>query len=110
MISNDSVWDPRPRIVRPGEPRDDEITPPETATVMVEVGGNSASSEVDALRVARTLESVGFEIDEEYGAVPMESGRSFVVRGRIRDEQVMDTLSARHEVVKVWRDTPIAPF
>lgn len=75
-----------------------------------------------AFATAAAAEMPGFETDHEWGAVPMSSaageGTSFaegaaeetvIVRGTI-DEDKLAELESRPDVVRVFKDTPIAPF
>lgn len=108
--TNGSHWDPRPQIGQPDQDSDD-VTPPQPASsVLLEIRAGAGASETEALRRARDLRSAGFELDEDYGAVPMGSGRSFVVRGRLLDDTSEQQLTDHQEVIQVWRDTPVAPF
>ena len=36
--------------------------------------------------------------------------RAYVVRGQVANETVVTALESDPRVVKVWRDTPVAPF
>lgn len=65
------------------------------------------------------MEDVGFRIDPDYEPVPVGSSAAtgtrgdgedvVVVRGAIAPNRIAE-LEARPDVVRVWRDTPIAPF
>jgi hypothetical protein len=107
-MDNDAMWDPRPRIGPPEASPD--AGPPDVSPllVLVELSGDAAGSPAEALRLARSLE--GFEVDEDYGVVPMGGGDSYIVQGRLDDERARERIAARPEVEKVWRSTPIAPF
>jgi len=131
---NDSQWDPRPRLAREAEhvdggdesdrgadkerPEADEgetASPPrsEHGSVLVELAGAPGMSSATALDVARHLEKTGFEIDPEFGAMPFgdaQSPQTFVVRGRVTGDSAIANLERDSRVVKVWRDTPVAPF
>lgn len=67
---------------------------------------------------AAAMGDTGFEIDPDYEPVPVGSNQVastrgdediVVVRGAILPERIAE-LEARPDVVRVWRDTPIAPF
>ena len=109
--SNDSMWDPRPRIGAP-EPDAAADVPPETGSVLVELASSAGMSPVAALELGRQLQRPGFTIDEEYGAVPLgdASHQTFVVRGQVSGDAIVQELERDTHVVKVWRDTPVAPF
>jgi hypothetical protein len=109
-MSNDEMWDPRPRIVPPGAAPHEEAPPSSGDLVMVELSGTAVRSEVDALRAARELAEEGFELDEESSVVPMGGGGSYIVHGRLRDQAAWDRVASDPAVVRVWRSTPIAPF
>lgn len=115
---NDRMWDPHPRI-----PGDEPPTGPEPAprgargssrtSVLVELVGGAGMSPMAAMSTARSLAAEGLDIDEDYGAVPMagEAGHTtFVVHGEVAGEDAVRDLERRPEVVRVWKDTPIAPF
>ena len=109
---NDALWDPRPRLVGEAE-RVDEGGPADSGFVLVELAPGPGMSPVAALAVGRSLERPGFSLDEHFGATPLGDDpehQTFVVRGRISDETVIRDLESDPRVVKVWRDTPIAPF
>ena len=129
------MWDPRPR--RQGEPpvtadepqradpddadraAADDPSPPEPVvaaaeddggmSVLVELAGGAGMSAVGATIAARGL-GAGFVLDEEYGAVELDAGRTYIVRGSVGSDRDVRALEARPDVVRVWRDTPIAPF
>jgi hypothetical protein len=121
---NDDLWDPRPRLrqeadhVNGGEdeasthdPNDPMVD--DTGTVLVELAPSEGMSATSALQVAHDLQDSGFEVDDEFGAIPMGGGtdpQTFIVRGRARDQGVIERLTGDSRVSKVWRDTPIAPF
>lgn len=124
---NDAMWDPRPRLEREAEQvNGGEDVPVEkerregadrallggSGTVMVELESAPGMSPSAAMNVARGLERLGLTIDEEFGAVPMgEAGQeTFIVRAHVSDDAVVAELERESLVVKVWRDTPIAPF
>jgi hypothetical protein len=124
---NDAMWDPRPRLEREAEhvngggdaPAESEHREGvdrelvgESGTVMVELESAPGMSPSAAMTAARTLERPGLTIDEEFGAVPMgEAGHeTFIVRAHVSDNALLLELERESRVVKVWRDTPIAPF
>jgi hypothetical protein len=99
------MWDPRPRLGDDGEPVAD--SPTDTSSVLVELAGSSAE---EAMQLGRSLASAGFRLDAEYDAVPMHGEQTtFVLRGEIDGGRIAD-LEGQPAVVRVWRDTPIAPF
>ncbi|HZO50712.1 MAG TPA: hypothetical protein VFB26_11240 [Gaiellaceae bacterium] len=125
---NDALWDPRPRLEREAEHVDETGTPaapggrrtrpggeqvPGPGAVLVELVPSAGMSAAAALDVGRRLARPGFALDEEFGAMPLtsESGeQTFLVRGRVSGEAVVAELEGDSRVLKVWRDTPVAPF
>jgi hypothetical protein len=126
--ANDAMWDPRPRLVReadhvnggdsegaPAEQKTAETTTPtqDPDVVLVELASDVGMSPTAAVGIGRSLEALGFALDEEFGAIPLRNGpedESFLVRGRVSDPAAIDALERDPRVVKVWRDTPVAPF
>ena len=132
---NESLWDPRPRLAREAdrvgadgeaeheageeqrEPETDDPAsspgPSAAGSVLVELRAARGMSPASALDVARRLDKPGFDVDEEFGAMPLggDSGeRTYVVRGRVADDAVVSDLEGDPRVAKVWGDTPVAPF
>lgn len=108
---NDAMWDPRPRLEPLPEGESPEA-PADTGGVMVELASGQGMSPVAALDVARRLGLEGFTLDEEYGVTPLGDGpeQTYIVRGKVADEAIVTALEKDPRVVKVWRDTPVAPF
>ena len=109
---NDAMWDPRPRL-EPVPEGESPVAPPDTGGVMVELASGPGMSPVAALDVARRLDLEGFTLDEEFAATPLGGSseqQTYVVRGHVADEEVVAALEQDPRVVKVWRDTPVAPF
>ena len=123
---NDAMWDPRPRLEREAEQvNGGEDVPVEkerregadrallggSGTVMVELESAPGMSPSAAMNVARGLVNFNRETDI-IRAVPMgEAGQeTFIVRAHVSDDAVVAELERESLVVKVWRDTPIAPF
>ena len=111
--------DPRPRLAPPygdEEPWPADRLAPRPGgrrTVLVELAGGPGMSPVAAAVVARSLASAGFELDESADAVPVRGDggvENYVVTGTVVDAEAEEALEARPEVVKIWRDSPIAPF
>ena len=111
---NDALWDPRPRLARETEHVGGQGgASPNPDSVLVELAGGPGMTSVAAVDVARSLEGRGFTLDQEYGAIPFGASaaqQTFVVRGRLSDDRVVPQLEQDPRVVKVWRDTPVAPF
>ncbi len=123
---NDALWDPRPRLEREAGRVDETGTPaapgrsgpggrdvPEPGAVLVELVPRPGMSAAAALETVRRLAPPGFALDEEFGAMPLTSGsgeQTFLVRGRVSGEAVVAELERDARVLKVWRDTPVAPF
>lgn len=109
---NDAMWDPRPRL-EPLPEEESPAAPADTGGVLVELASGPGMSPVAALEVARRLDLPGFTLDEDFGATPLGGSseqQTFVVRGHVDGEEVVTALEKDPRVVKVWRDTPIAPF
>ena len=100
--------------------------------VLIELRVSEADERAGAMNYAMGLSLPGFELDTSYDPVPVTpaigpegaeedfgkgleraeadyGGATVIVRGRI-DPQRITELEARPDVVKVWKDTPIAPF
>jgi len=89
--------------------------------VLVEMRVQRGTTAAFAVQLAANAKTPGFMIDREFDAIPMqpspdqaaslaESGEEVViVRGTVDEDKIKD-LEAQPNVVKVWRDTPIAPF
>jgi hypothetical protein len=64
------------------------------------------------------MKELGLEPDPELEPVPMnEQGSgaqrrptSLIVTGTVSDQAAIEALERLPNVIKVWRDTPIAPF
>jgi hypothetical protein len=107
---NDAMWDPRPRL---GPADESAEAPADTGGVLVELAAAPGMSPVAALEVARGLDVAGFTLDEEFGATPLGGAseqQTFVVRGHVDGDEAVAALERDTRVVKVWRDTPVAPF
>lgn len=100
---------------------DEHRQPGRSLQVLVELRLPKARGATYALQVARALRVPGFQLDVSYAPVPVappaqedERLRSageelVVVRGEIAEERIPE-LEALPGVVRVWKDTPIAPF
>lgn len=109
---NDAMWDPRPRL-EPVSEDESPGAPPDTGGVMVELASGPGMSAVAAMDVARRLDVQGFTLDEEFGVTPLGEASAqptYVVRGQVANKTVVTALESDPRVVKVWRDTPVAPF
>lgn len=111
--------DPRPRLAPPygdEEPWGPEKPAPEPGgrrKVLVELAGGPGMSRVAAAAVARSLASVGFEIDDSADVVSVRGGggvENYIVTGTVAGAGAEHAIEVRPEVVKVWGDSPIAPF
>ena len=81
--------------------------------MLVELSGGPGMSPMAAMSTARGLAAAGLALDEDYGAVPLagEGGATtFVVHGEVAGEEAVQELERQPQVVRVWPDTPIAPF
>jgi hypothetical protein len=87
--------------------------------VIVELAPSVGAAPMAAAVHARTLDAGGFALDEEFGPVTMGGGfiagmgaapATHVVRGTVENEAAMADLGGQQGVVRVWMDTPIAPF
>ncbi len=89
--------------------------------VLVELRLDSEKDTAAAIQIAAGFATSGFVIDTSYQAIPLTPtadearagavtpARTVVVRGTVPADKIAE-LEARADVVKVWRDTPIAPF
>ena len=108
---NDAMWTRVPGSS--GCPRARARSPAGHGGVMVELASGPGMSPVAALDVARRLDLEGFTLDEDFGATPLGGSsdeQTYVVRGHVAEEEVVTALEKDPRVVKVWRDTPVAPF
>lgn len=92
---------PAENVPRPVDPRG-------RLSVLVEVGGDQPLSAVSATQLVRRLGLC--ELDEEFEPVPLDRGRSYVLRCTVTDPSQIEELRRRSGVVQVWLDTPIAPM
>ena len=91
-------------------------------SVLVELRHGPGESPTFAMGTARGISLPGFNLDEEFEPVSLESTaggmggmdapsvETYIVRGTVKDEQEVEALRAMPEVAEVWPDTPIAPF
>lgn len=89
--------------------------------VLVEMRVSSGQGAAFAMQTAAGMNAPGFQLDTAYDPVPVSSPASHaaqlaaaneetvIVRGTI-DESQIPQLEAQPNVLKVWRDAPIAPF
>lgn len=89
--------------------------------IMVELRVPKTAGAERAMAQARALKVPNFELDPTFSPISMTPPREhaerlqaegeevFIVRGTI-DQDHLPELEAQPTVVKVWRDTPIAPF
>ena len=82
-------------------------------TVLVELHTPPVTAPLDLLALGRALP--GFTPDEDYQPVPMAQGPegggpTVVIRGTAESSEALQRIQERPEVVRVWRDTPIAPY
>ena len=94
---------------------------PQPIAVLVEMRVPVGTPRAFAQQMATGIEAPGFELDPEFEAMPMSpppeeaemraaAGETVVlVRGMIAEDKISE-LEAQSNVIKVWRDTPIAPF
>ena len=91
-----------------------------TTPVLVELRVQHGTPPNIAMGMASQIDTAGFRVDESFEAVPMGSPaaaadlgaappETVVVRGMVAEGDI-PALEARPEVVRVWRDTPVAPF
>src|SRR5262245_42968809 len=89
--------------------------------VLVEMKVQKGTSSTFAHQMAMGMSAGGFAVDTSYQPVPVSatpelraaldsSGHDVVVvRGTVEEDQIQD-LQSHPDVVKVWRDSKIAPF
>ncbi len=85
---------------------------------MVEVRLSPALDIHDQEAVGRYMADLGIEPDPETAPVPMDGGQgspqgapsSFILNGTVSDKSALKALEAHPDVIKVWGDSPIAPF
>jgi serine protease AprX len=89
--------------------------------VLVELRVRRGTRASMAVAMAARMDVAGLQIDEDYGALPLRPGRRDaaalaattdevqLVRGTVAEDEI-PSLEARPDVLRVWLDTPIAPF
>jgi len=89
--------------------------------VLIELRIPASQAASDGVRMAARMNLPGFQVDTSYEAVPMAPAhdqaaksaaageQTIVIRGTIETDKIPQ-LEAQPNVVKVWKDTPIAPF
>lgn len=104
-----------------GPPGSDQPLDPTDASgkisVLIEIKTEIQSSGTDAMQIVREMTVPGLELDEEYEPVPMsetdpQTGstiQTYIVRGLVEKTEDVARIQAIPDVVKVWKDTPIAP-
>lgn len=79
-----------------------------TPTVLLEV-----CLEGPAAVVCRRVDALlppGASRDPEYAPVPMDGGRTWLVRCELADAAQVASLETHPDVVAVWPDSPVAPM
>jgi subtilisin family serine protease len=86
-------------------------------SVLIELRLGAGGSPVQAMGMGASIDLPGFSFDEEFQPVPMVSPglgasgtETYIVRGVVKDENDLEALRSRPEVVNVIPDTPISPF
>ena len=104
-----------------GQPGDAGATEGELQPVLVEMRVSGVRGSDDPVRRAAAMDTSGFQLDASFEPVPVappvDSGTrataapeaTVIVRGMIAPDKIAE-LEARPDVVRVYRDTPIAPF
>lgn len=82
-------------------------------TVLVELHAPPVTAPLHNLALGRALP--GFTVDESFDPVPMAAGPdgggpTVIIRGSVADQDAEEQIRQRPDVVRVWTDTPIAPF
>nr|AGC72812.1 hypothetical protein [uncultured bacterium A1Q1_fos_485] len=114
----------------PGVMAEGDDAAPEAPTgtqenVLVELRVPTARAALSAFAAAATVATVDFQVDPNYEPVPLippasegaqpraalsaPAEQTVIIRGTIDPNKIAE-LEAQPNVVKVWRDTPIAPF
>lgn len=110
-----------PGSTSPGAPGDME-------NVLVEVRLPDRNAKLSLLDMSAGLEASGFQVDTNYEPVPMvvdtkglnrglssdgsivsPEERTMIVRGKVEASRIAE-LERQPNVIKVWKDSPIAPF
>ena len=106
-------------MINKNRPLDDDNSH-ESASVMIELRVDKTSDMTLALRTAQNINKEYLKLDESFAPVPMTpdpelaSGDNsneitVIVRGRMPEEKIQE-LESHPDVIRVWKDTPIAPF
>ena len=81
---------------------------------MVEFRVAPGTGDLGAASFAEVLTSHGLTIEPDHESVPMGGdgmeAPSYVISGTVRDVEIIRSLEALPDVIKVWHDTEIAPF
>ncbi len=101
------------------EPGGSGVQGEQTQRVLVELRVQRTRGGEIQLGSPAAMQDAGFEINSDYEPVPVAGSQEegtrgddedvVVVRGSIEPQRIAE-LEARPDVVRVWRDTPIAPF
>ena len=96
----------------------------EQESVLVELRVPTVRGALSVFAVAASVDTLDFQVDPDYEPIPLSAPESenaqargafapteqtVIIRGKIAPDKIAD-LEAQANVVKVWRDTPIAPF
>ena len=107
----------------PGSDSPDSDQPPEPTdasgkiSVLIEIKTEIEGTGTDAMQVVREMTVPGLQLDEEYEPVAMSEAdprtgssiQTYIVRGLVERQEDVARIQAMPDVVKVWKDTPIAP-
>ena len=107
----------------PGSGSPDSDQPPEPTdasgkiSVLIEIKSEIEGTGTDAMQVVREMTVPGLQLDEEYEPVAMSEAdprtgssiQTYIVRGLVERQEDVARIQAMPDVVKVWKDTPIAP-
>ena len=114
-----------PGTIRAGMPKGEmptgRVGKGEVQKVLVEIRVPKGQAAGVALQMAAGLKVPNFQLDAEYAPVPINLSPQHAALGVAADEEVVvvrgtievsniSTLEAQPQVIKVWRDTKIAPF
>lgn len=90
-------------------------------SVLVEIEVDEDIAAAEVLSVASALSAGGLTLDTDFDPVPIdptkdqavrmsqEKKRAVIIRGSIEESRI-EELTKAQSVIRVWRDTPIAPF
>jgi hypothetical protein len=87
-------------------------------SILIEIKTKRHLSGPEVMQIVRKMSIPGFQLDEEYEPVDLKDmdpvtgsiSKTFILHGTVEKEENIAQLRDQPNVVKVWKDTPIAPM